>query len=78
VEHIDETKNPHVHASLPAMAAKRRVRGKLAVFYELGAAVTAGWFLYTGTGDWKQGVGGALLMMFGGGLNRAGKWYADR
>jgi hypothetical protein len=78
VEHIDETKNPHAHASLPAMAAKRKQRAKYAIFYEMGAACTAGWCVFMATGDWKQGVGGALLTMFGGGLNRAGKWYADR
>jgi hypothetical protein len=77
MEHIDETKGPHVRPNLPAMA-RRRTRGHLAMVYELGAALTSGWFLYMGTGDWKQGVGGALLMMFGGGLSRAGKWYADR
>lgn len=58
-------------------AVKRR-KSLPPVTYEIGAAVTAGWLVFAGTSDWKQGVGAALLTMFGGGIHRAGRWYSGK
>lgn len=45
---------------------------------EIGVAVTAGWFTFVDTNDWKQGVGMALAMLFGGAIHRGGAWYTNR
>lgn len=74
-----EPEHPKAHLTLPAAAAKAKKRKALPpVLYEIGAAVAIGWTVYIGTNDWKQGVGAALVSMFGGGVRRAGTWYAER
>lgn len=69
---MPEEKHPQVHP-----AVKKR-RPWPPVLYEIGAAFTAGWLVFIGTNDWKQGVGAGLLSMFGGGVRRAGQWYSEK
>ena len=75
-----EPEHPKAHLTLPAAAVSaKKIKKTLApIVYELGAAFTVGWLAYIGTGDWKQGVGAALVSMFGGGVRRAGTWYAEK
>lgn len=75
-----DVQHPQAHPVVSAAAARKKKPPKPLppIVYEIGAALTVGWLVWVGTGDWKQGVGAALVSMFGGGAHRAGRWYADR
>lgn len=67
--------HPKLH---PVVASAKKQKTLPPIVYEVGAAITVGWLAYIGTSDWKQGVGAALVSMFGGGVRRVGTWYAER
>lgn len=71
--------HPKAHPTMPAVvAAAKRKKTLPPIVYEIGVAITVGWLAYIGTGDWKQGVGAALVSMFGGSVRRGAKWYAEK